>query len=145
MTTEANPLPNLLVIDDDPDFLKMMRSVMGKLFSRIHIAGNGAEGMRLAENEPIDIILIEAEMKWESGFTLCSRLNETDPLSRIPVILISSGYNNLSRETLESCGAADFVAKPFKPRELHERIMNVLTGESLEPDAGSEADTSPRR
>ncbi len=126
MAAEVGPSGNILVIDDDPDFLRMIRSVMRHLFSSIHVARTGKEALRIAEAEPVDVILIEVEMQRECGFTLCSQLKKHPILSHRPVILISSGYNNLSVETLRACGAVDFLAKPFKTSDLHRQIQNVL-------------------
>ncbi len=118
--------PRILIVDDDPAMIRLIREVLELLPSEILVENNGATALELLHREmsiaPVDIVLLDIMMPGEDGFHTLGKMKDDPELQQIPVILIT-GINSISAKTrgLEM-GADDYVVKPFDPQELLARI-----------------------
>jgi DNA-binding response OmpR family regulator len=118
------PPAQVVVVDDDPD----LRSLIGG-FLREHqfavttAADSKALNARLAENPPVDIILLDVMMPGEDGLSVLRRM---DGPNRPGIIVLSAMGDDDDRIEGLELGADDYLAKPCNPRELLARIRAVL-------------------
>lgn len=121
-------LKSVLVIDDDPNVLKLLESTLSPEGYRVIVAADGAYGMALLNEDKPDLVLLDIGMPGPNGYEVLERIRAC---SAVPVIMLTG---TLSTESVQKCldlGADDYVRKPFSPRELVARIRAKLrkTGE----------------
>ena len=121
----------VLVVDDDPDFVDAVKSVIEKGGYEVDIAYDGKEALeRVAESKP-DVIILDVMMPVMDGHGACKALKSDPATSEIPIIMLtavasrvlSSKYTH--RDMLESA-AEDYIPKPVEPEVLLERIKDWL-------------------
>ena len=120
----------VLVIDDEPDLVEMLRMALERHFEVI-VAFDGKEGIAKAKAEKPDAIVLDIMMPEKDGFEACREL-KGDPRTALTPILILTGvadyfsqtkYTKLSGMEIE---AEDFIPKPVDPNELVCRVMALL-------------------
>ena len=131
---EMNKPPNLLVIDDDPDFIALMKPVLESKGYRVEAAHNREEAMEKLERFRPDLILLDIMMeKLTDGFDICYKLKHDPEMKKIPVLAVSSiteetGFKFSPATDGEYFEADDFVEKPVRPNILLERVDKLLKG-----------------
>lgn len=118
-------LPQLLVIEDNPELSQYLRLVLGHKF-RLHFANNGEEGIRLAVEHVPDLILSDVMMPVKDGFEVCRTLKKDFRTSHIPVVLLTARADSASRITGLEQGADAYLTKPFNKRELLACLRNLF-------------------
>ena len=116
----------ILVVDDEPDVLRMLQVVLGKRGHRVLVAPTGMEGLVTAQGERPDLILLDIMMEGMDGWEVL-KLLKLDPDTRdIPVVMLSG--RNEPRDKIRGLqeGAVDYVTKPFSVRDLVHTIEAIL-------------------
>ncbi|HKI98426.1 MAG TPA: SpoIIE family protein phosphatase [bacterium] len=120
-------LPILLVVDDDPDILRVVRFYLTKQRYIVHTAASGREAMDVLDREPeVELILSDVMMPDMSGLDLLMAVREDDRFADIPVILISAEGETSKKVAGLNLGADDFITKPFNFDELMARVKNHI-------------------
>ncbi len=132
---------NVLIIDDDPDFVTAIGTLLESQGYAVQSAVNGGEGLRLAKTGQPDVILLDIMMTERTeGFFALQELRRIPALSRTPVIVISSIYTDVPvfRVSPEAgwLPANLFLPKPVDPARLLEEVRR-LTGEPEISEAAS--------
>ena len=120
-TTGANHL--LLVVEDDPDLLEMMRQVLRKAGYRVVTAKHGEEALeRVAEEEP-ELVLLDMRMPVMDGWEFMKAFRERYGRS-IPVVVVTAAEDSQLRAS--AVGADSHLGKPFEPDRLFEVVADTL-------------------
>lgn len=115
-------MDKLLLVEDDATLLRMLRSFLeGEGFWILTSTGQ-REALRLMEEENPDLALVDISLAEGNGFAVCAGAKGLG----IPVIFLTASGDEYSVVTGLDMGADDYVAKPFRPRELVSRIRSVL-------------------
>lgn len=115
----------VLVVDDEPGIIKMIRYLLEKNSFTVSSADDGEEGVKLALAERPDLILMDIMMPTD-GNEACKRLKENEATKNIPIIMLSAlGQEGDVAKSLE-LGAAGYIVKPFHPQDLLEHIKKIL-------------------
>ena len=118
--------PTILLVEDNKQLRKFMRDLLIEKYN-IFEAENGKVAFKLAQTEPIDLIVSDVVMPIMTGTELCALIKEDIRTSHIPLILLTSRSSLIYKlEGLET-GADDYISKPFNSIELKLRIKNLLT------------------
>jgi len=128
-TTMISPIsskrPTVLVIDDEPFNLSLMSGVLSKDYI-IQTAGNGPDALKLAFDNPPDLILVDVMMPVMDGFEVCRRLKDNAATMHVPVIFITA-KNEIKDEQLGfAVGASDFIHKPISAPIVAARVRAHL-------------------
>ena len=116
----------ILIVDDEPDLLKMLAKQIEHWGYRAFTAASGEEGCALAETELPDLILLDIMMPKMKGRDVCASLKASPKTRDIPVIFLTAlGLADHVKVGLE-LGAEDYIIKPFEPADLRERIRVCL-------------------
>jgi two-component system KDP operon response regulator KdpE len=117
MQPEQKKKTRVLLVDDDDKILRFLALKL-KLFGyELITAANGSEGLSQLKLENPDVIVLDILMPIMDGFEMLQQLRT---FSKLPVIVLSAKGDNAERAM--ELGANDFLAKPFKPDELVDRI-----------------------
>src|SRR5512135_3445387 len=115
--------PHILVIDDEPQILRAMRTILTEKQFRVTAANRGEEGLALAAaNEP-DLIILDLGLPDMDGVEVCSRLREW---TQTPIIILSVRDSERDKVAALDMGADDYLTKPFGIEELLARVRVAL-------------------
>ncbi len=135
MATEERAAPHLLVVDDEPHIVELVRYNLQQEGFTVSTARDGREALaRLAGDHP-DLVVLDIMLPGMDGIEVCRQIRRT---SRVPILMLTARGRELDRVGGLELGADDYVTKPFSPRELVARIRAILrrTGSGAElPDA----------
>lgn len=120
----------VLVVDDDPLLLDNIKAMLNG-FVAVQTAGNGAEGMELAEKIIPDLIISDIDMPIMNGLEMCKNLSLNPTTSNIPVLFLSAKQELSTRIAGLSAGAIDYIVKPFNEGELLLKTFNFLRMQQL--------------
>jgi DNA-binding response OmpR family regulator len=116
----------ILVVDDEKDLLDLMEIILGGEGYLVATAVNGAEALKRVEGEHPDLILLDIMMPVMDGWEVLRSLKMNEQTSRIPVVLVTAKIGNEDRRRGLEAGAADYICKPFAPREVLSRVKLLL-------------------
>ena len=119
MSTE----PHILVIDDEPQILRALRTILTAKKFRVTTASRGEEGLALAAATLPDLVILDLGLPDMNGFTVCARLREW---GNIPIIVLSVRESEQDKVRALDQGADDYLVKPFGIEELLARIRVAL-------------------
>ena len=122
--------PSLLIVDDDPGSVQVLgRMLAGQ--GDLRFALSGAEALRMAQAQPPDLVLIDAEMPGMTGFEFCAAVKADPLLADVPVIIVTS-HGEVSVELAGfAAGAADFIRKPPVAEVVLARVRTQLRLKAL--------------
>ena len=119
-----------LVVEDDGNIAELLRLYLEKDGFEVSIAADGGTGVRLAQTEEPDILLLDIMLPVLDGWQVCRKVRET---SRVPIIMLTAKGETYDKVNGLEMGADDYIVKPFEVKELLARIHAVLR--RTEPDA----------
>jgi len=115
----------VLIVDDEEDLRTYMDSLLRPVF-RTRVAADGVDALRIAEEEPIDLIISDVMMSTLDGFELTKRIRQNEKTKSIPIILLSALASDNKRIYALKMGADAYLTKPFNTHELLTRCQNLL-------------------
>src|SRR5690606_18721153 len=98
----------ILLVDDDPRAIQQMGKILSSEGS-IRFATNGDDALRLAKEEPPDLIVLDADMPGMSGFEVCALLKGDEKLAGVPVVFVTSHRDEAFELQGFDVGASDFI------------------------------------
>lgn len=125
MTVNVDP-PLVLVADDDPDILDLVRYRLERSGYAVATATDGAEAVRLAGELDPALAVLDVMMPALNGFEVTRALRDDPQTARIPVILLTTKAQEEDVQEGFASGADDYLRKPFSPRELSARVQAIL-------------------
>lgn len=114
---------HILVVDDDPEILDVVREYLGDEGYRVSSAASGAEMRESLKASGVDLVILDVRLSGENGFDLAKELRES---SDAGIIMLSRKDDVVDRVAGLEIGADDYIAKPFHLRELLARTRSVL-------------------
>jgi two-component system KDP operon response regulator KdpE len=115
--------PHVLVIDDEPQILRALKTILVARQFRVTTASRGEEGLALAAANPPDVIILDLSLPDLDGIEVCARLREW---TQVPIIVLSVRENERDKVAALDKGADDYLTKPFGIEELLARIRVAL-------------------
>ncbi|MDJ0852046.1 MAG: response regulator [Myxococcota bacterium] len=116
----------ILVIDDEPDLLELVRVNLDQAGYRVETAADGREAMASLRRDRPDLVVLDLMLPDVSGTDLCRQLRSSSEFSDLPIIMLTAKADEVDRVVGFELGADDYVTKPFSPRELTLRVNAVL-------------------
>lgn len=113
----------ILVIDDDPDLVRLMDLVFSQAGAHVLTARDGREGLRQFYDYRPDLVILDLMMPGMNGWEACEHIRE---LSDVPIMMVSALDRGDDIVRGLDCGADDYVTKPFANQELLARARALL-------------------
>jgi two-component system KDP operon response regulator KdpE len=115
--------PHILVIDDEPQILRALRTILTEKQFRVTVASRGEEGLTLAATSQPDIVILDLGLPDMDGIEVCARLREW---TECPIIVLSVRDSEKDKVAALDKGADDYLTKPFGIEELLARVRVAL-------------------
>ena len=113
--------PTVLVVDDTPANLSLVAGLLQELYT-VKAANHGAKALKIVQEDPPDMILLDILMPDLDGYEVCRRLKADPASSHIPVIFLTSQTDAEDEELGLELGAVDYITRPINPRILLSRV-----------------------
>lgn len=110
----------ILVVDDTPANIDILVELLGAY--DVVVSLNGKDALSIARERPVDLVLLDIMMPGMDGFRVCEALKSDPKTAQVPVVFITAKADEESIEHAYDAGGADYVTKPFKPREVLARV-----------------------
>ena len=116
----------VLVVEDEPDVVDLLRYNLNRAGFNVLIANNGIDGLALARKNQPNVIVLDIMMPGMDGRAVCRALKGDSMTQQLPVIMLTAKTDVGDRIQGLELGADDYVTKPFSPRELVLRVEALL-------------------
>ncbi|MBR0171293.1 MAG: response regulator transcription factor [Lachnospiraceae bacterium] len=113
----------ILICDDEKDIIAALKIYLSGEDYTIYEAGNGAEALRIVEENDIHLILMDIMMPMMDGISATARIRER---SNVPVIMLTAKSESADKILGLDVGADDYITKPFEPAEVVARVKSQL-------------------
>ena len=125
-SNEEATAAKILVVDDEPDCVNIIRCRLEWCHYKVITAANGDEGLQIAENEKPDLVLLDTDMPVMNGHEMLERMKKHPILKDTPVIMVTALCERQDIVTASVFGIADYVTKPVDFTNLLEKISSIL-------------------
>lgn len=123
---QRGKMKKILLVDDQANFTMMMAMKLKSMGYTVFTAENGSEALTIAAAEVPDLIVMDIMMPVMDGLTAVDTLRKDPKIAHIKVIFLSAKGQQSDRDRAAELGAAEFMAKPFSPKLLVEKIEALL-------------------
>ena len=130
-------MKQILIIEDDPEIIRLLEIHLTDLIYSTAKATDGALGLKMALENDYDLIILDLTLPSMDGVEVCKRLRKT---KNTPIIMLTAKSEEIDRVLGLEIGADDYMTKPFSIRELLARIKAVMRRTDVK--AKSEKDSS---
>jgi DNA-binding response OmpR family regulator len=113
----------ILVVDDDPDIVRLLKYFLEAKGRQVQTASTGAEALELFKREPPDLVILDVILPGMDGWTVLQKIRES---SQVPVLMLTGKDAPTDKAKGLLSGADDYIAKPFDLAELEARIVAVM-------------------
>lgn len=121
-------MPKILVIEDERNIQKLVRVNLTASGYKVIVAANGEEGLKLAQLECPDLVILDLMMPDMSGWDVLAVLQADQKLQKVPVVIVTAAVRELDEDKARRMGAVGYLAKPFSTDELMSSVKHVLGG-----------------
>ena len=131
-STNGNGTRHILVVDDEPVNLKVLKNHLEREGYEVTLAHDGHEALELLENgSPFHLVLLDVMMPRIPGYEVCQKIRERYLLTELPVIMVTA--KNQVNDLVEGLGigANDYIVKPFSKDELLARVKTQLDNHDI--------------
>ena len=116
-------MTRILLVEDDKSIVTNLTEYLTKEGYTVKSASGQKDALQFVEKEKFDLVLLDISLSDGNGFSVCKAIKSD---YNIPVIFLTASGDEYSTVTGFELGADDYIAKPFRPRELVSRIKNIL-------------------
>ncbi len=118
--------PRILLVDDEPDIVKMVGKRLEVEGFEVLVAGNGQEALIKARTEHPDLLILDLMLPKLNGYEVCTMLKQDTRYHKIPIILFTAKAQEKDEQLGLECGANAYLRKPLQAAELLEHIRRLL-------------------
>jgi CheY-like chemotaxis protein len=122
---ENDTKKKVLIVDDEPNVRRLSRKILSNTFDVVE-AEDGKQAIEIANNQKPDVILMDMMMPKMDGLTACHAIKKDPTTKSIPVIMVTAIGFELNIKLSQQMGATGYVTKPFTPKDLLDKIAQVL-------------------
>ena len=120
-------MPIILVVDDEPDIVRVVSRIMEARGHTVRTAHDGTEALAQVRAERPDVIILDLNLPGMNGFEVTSRLRADESTRTIPIVMMTAAYVSIDDARRGHTGGADeYVVKPFLREVLIHNVERLL-------------------
>ena len=131
--------PRILIVDDDPDMVELLRLALTETGFSVRIAATGEEALRMAQRSAPDLMVLDLLLPGMNGFSVCEELRLNPATAALPVLMITVLPGEFPRLVGVEAGANAYLNKPFRVEEFVSCVGDLVGW----PGAASEVLAAP--
>ncbi|UCD55299.1 MAG: response regulator [Candidatus Omnitrophota bacterium] len=116
----------ILVVDDEPDILKVVTFRLRKAGYKVVTAEDGQKALDLAQREKPDLILLDLRLPVIDGYEVCRKLKSDELFKKIPIIFLTASSAATIIDKTKKFKADDYLIKPFEPDDLLKKVKRFM-------------------
>ena len=125
----ATILKKILIVEDDPSFLRAISHIVEKEGYEVTYASNGMTGLRMAKEDKPDLLILDIMLPGIDGFEICYQLRHEPETAKLPIIMLSAKGQETDKTTGLEVGADEYLTKPVDRAVLLEKVTALLAQE----------------
>lgn len=126
MTDMLPPATNILVVDDDPDLLLLLRKMLARIGASALTVETGQEGLDLLKSEHFDLLVLDLMLPDVDGYEVLKRVRAESRYDDMPVLILSARADPQAINKGMDLGADAYLTKPYLPNTLTSRVRTLL-------------------
>lgn len=119
-------MSRVLIVDDEPDIVDLLSFHLSENGYEVASAFSGARALKAATDDPPDGIVLDLMIPDLDGISVCEFLHRNSATSHIPIIILTGCAAEGTRDVALRYGASDYLTKPFRPKEVVERVKKLV-------------------
>jgi two-component system alkaline phosphatase synthesis response regulator PhoP len=128
---KAKKMAKILVVDDDPDMVEVMKVALESASHKVVVAYNGQQGVDKARSQKPDAIILDIMMPVKDGFVTCKELKDDPSCRDIPILVLTGvsehfAHSRYAKSMGLDLDAEDYIDKPVDPKTLLARLDRLL-------------------
>ena len=124
--SETPAKPRILVVDDEPDLIAVLRMGLQMEGFEVIEAADGTEGLRRAREDKPDLMVLDLMLPKMDGYQVCRSLKFDSRYKSLPILILSARPGEQDKRLALEMGADDFIRKPYDLKDLVGRIRAKL-------------------
>ena len=117
----------ILVVDDEPDIVKLVTRLLEARGHRVGVARDGEEALESATRERPDVIVLDLNLPRVDGFEVCRRLKSGEATRSVPIVMMTAAFPSVEQATHGiGLGADEYVVKPFVREVLVHNVERLI-------------------
>jgi len=126
-----NQLKCILCVEDEPEMIDLIRLILGRRGFEVKGANGGVEGLKIIQQEPPDLVLLDLMMPDMDGWEVYQQMKADEKTKNIPVIVVTAKAQSIDKVLgLHIAKVDDYITKPFSPQDLMSSVEKVLKAKS---------------
>ena len=123
---------NIMYVDDEPNTVSVVKLLveLDQPEWIFHAAYDGETALAIADQTPLDFVLLDISMPGMNGIEVCQRLRQMPNAAQTPIVMLTALDTPQWREQSKAAGATAFWVKPFKPMTLVKDIAKIIESAS---------------
>ncbi len=119
---------HVLIIDDMPDTRTLLRVILTRRGEyTVSEAASGEAGLRMAQDSPPDLIILDYMMPGMDGAEVCRQLRAMPQTRQTPILVLTARVDRPTRDKMLALGVNSYLHKPIHPRQLRSAVESLLT------------------
>jgi len=123
---ETTAKTRILIVDDDPDLVALLKLDLSNQGYEIITASNGKDALHMANTNQVELVLLDVMMPYMDGYHVAHEISSKMGIDAPRVLLMTSRDTLRERGVILMSGADGAIQKPFAPNELHIKIKEIL-------------------
>ena len=119
-------MPRILVVDDDKEIVRLVRSYLEKAGYEVFAAYNGESALHILRREKPDLLVLDLMLPDRDGWDITRLIRNDAQLAATPIIMLTARVEDTDKIIGLEIGADDYITKPFNPREVVARVRALL-------------------
>jgi DNA-binding response OmpR family regulator len=129
-------MAHVLVVDDEPEIVKMVQKIMEARGHKVSIARDGVEALEVARRERPDVMILDLNLPKVDGFEVCKQLKTDGATKHIPIVMLTAAYVTMEdADRGVHVGADEYVVKPFLREVLVHNVERLIAASAGPPSS----------